>query len=144
MLLLTSSNNPPLTSPLPLNKSGNMEPVNHSFQRREHTANATYKAGHIKTNPDPGGTKRAHGHPSLGGALISVTSQETWRLLLQWRHSQGTCQVERRCLLATACMWALNFSTCLDFIGTYQTFEPASHLDEAESGLPLVSTASLL
>lgn len=67
MLLLTSSNNPPLTSPLPLNKSGNMEPVNHSFQRREHTANATYKAGHIKTNPDPEGTKRAHGHPRLGG-----------------------------------------------------------------------------
>lgn len=72
----------------------------------------------------------------LGGIIISIASLEIQWLLPRWRHSQGKCQVGRRCLFTTACLWVLNFSTCLDFVGANQPFGSASHRDDASSGRP--------
>lgn len=56
------------TSPLPLNKRRNIEPVNHSFQRWEHAANGTYNTGYLKSSQGSGGAKWAHGHSTSGAS----------------------------------------------------------------------------
>ena len=68
-ILLTSSNNPPLTSPLPLNKRSNTEPINHFFSKGK---SRTYNTECLKTYQVSRGTKWNHGCSTSGASSFPL------------------------------------------------------------------------